>query len=56
LLGASVVFLALVVGYSAWVWRLAIAEREAEERDAAELGAGMAGAAGGGLGGGAAGD
>ena len=48
LLGASVVFLALVVGYSAWVWRLAIAEREAEVRDAADLGAGMPRGAGGG--------
>ena len=48
LLGASVVFLALVVGYSAWVWRLAIAEREAEVRDAAELGPGMPSGAGGG--------
>jgi hypothetical protein len=56
LLGASVVFLSLVVGYSAWVWRLAIAEREAEERDGAELGAGMPRGAGGAAGGGAAGD
>ena len=52
LLGASVVFLALVVGYSAWVWRLAIAEREAEELDGAEIGAGLPR----GVGGGAAGD
>jgi hypothetical protein len=52
LLGASVVFLALVVGYSAWVWRLAIAEREAEERDGAELGPGLPR----GVGGGSAGD
>jgi hypothetical protein len=48
LLGASVVFLALVVGYSAWVWRLAIAEREAEARDGAELAAGLPRGAGGG--------
>jgi len=46
------VFLALVVGYSAWVWRLAIAEREAGELDGAELGAGLPR----GIGGGAAGD
>ena len=51
LLGAAVVFLSLVVGYSAWVWRLAIAEREAQERDALELGAGMPRGAGGGAGG-----
>jgi hypothetical protein len=38
LLGASVVFLSLVVGYSAWVWRLSIAERETLARDGAELG------------------
>ncbi len=48
LLAASVVFLSLVVGYSAWVWRLAIAEREAEDADGAELGAGMPRGAGGG--------
>jgi hypothetical protein len=48
LLGASVVFLSLVVGYSAWVWRLAIAERDAEERDGVELGAGLPRGAGGG--------
>jgi hypothetical protein len=53
LLGASVVFLSLVVGYSAWVWRLAIAEREAEARDGEELGAGMPRGAGGAAGGGA---
>jgi hypothetical protein len=53
LLGASVVFLSLVVGYSAWVWRLAIAEREADARDGLELGGGLAGGpdvGGGGLG------
>jgi predicted membrane-bound dolichyl-phosphate-mannose-protein mannosyltransferase len=48
LLGASVVFLCLVVGYSAWVWRLALAERLADERDGAELGAGWPRGAGGG--------
>jgi hypothetical protein len=48
LLGASVVFLALVVGYSAWVWRLTIAEREAQERDALDVGTGLARGAGGG--------
>jgi hypothetical protein len=40
LLGASLVFLAAVAAYSAWVWRLAIAERLAGERDGAELEAG----------------
>ena len=48
LLGASVVFLSLVVGYSAWVWRLAIAERDAEARDGAELGGSVPRGAGGG--------
>jgi hypothetical protein len=51
LLGASVVFLSLVVGYSAWVWRLAIAEREADARDGLELGGGLAGGPDGGGGG-----
>ncbi|HEV7810739.1 MAG TPA: phospholipid carrier-dependent glycosyltransferase [Candidatus Limnocylindrales bacterium] len=51
LLGGAMVFLAIVVAYSAWVWRLALAERHAEERDRFELGGGRAGA-----GGGAAGD
>ncbi|MBA2381431.1 MAG: hypothetical protein H0V73_04895 [Chloroflexi bacterium] len=48
LLAGSVVFLALVVGYSAWVWRLTLAERDAEERDAVELGPGLPRGAGGG--------
>jgi hypothetical protein len=48
LLGAAVVFLAMVVGYSAWVWRLTVAEREADERDAADLGPGLPRGAGGG--------
>jgi predicted membrane-bound dolichyl-phosphate-mannose-protein mannosyltransferase len=48
LLGASVVFLAVVVGYSAWAWRLSIAERLADERDAADLGSGLPRGAGGG--------
>ena len=39
LLAASLVFLSIIVAYSAWVWRLAIAERQAEERDGLELGA-----------------
>ena len=43
LLGGALVFLAVVVGYSAWIWRLALAEREADERDGAELGPGVAG-------------
>jgi hypothetical protein len=55
LLGASVVFLSLVVGYSAWVWRLAVAEREAEAADGAELGPGLPRGLGG-TGGGGAGD
>jgi hypothetical protein len=45
------VFLSLVVGYSAWVWRLAIAEREADARDGLELGGGLAGGPDGGGGG-----
>ncbi|HUP55018.1 MAG TPA: hypothetical protein VM408_05890, partial [Methylomirabilota bacterium] len=60
LLGASMVFLALVVGYAAWIWRLALAERLAEGRDALELGGGAAAGSGSGAprgaGGGAAGD
>jgi hypothetical protein len=60
LLGASMVFLALVVGYAAWVWRLALAEREAEGQDAIDLGTGSdSGSAPGaprGAGGGAVGD
>jgi C-terminal four TMM region of protein-O-mannosyltransferase/Dolichyl-phosphate-mannose-protein mannosyltransferase len=31
LLGGAMVFLCLVVGYSAWVWRLALAERAADD-------------------------
>ena len=34
------VFLTLVVGYSAWVWRLALAERSAGDGDRYELGPG----------------
>jgi hypothetical protein len=34
-LAGAVVLLCLVLAYSAWVWRIAIAEREAEENDAA---------------------
>ena len=69
LLAASMVFLSLVVGYAAWVWRLTLAERLADRRDALELGGrgpdgpgGTAGAGGPGgtpapdLGGGAVGD
>jgi hypothetical protein len=48
LLGAAVVFLSVVVGYSAWAWRLSIAERLADERDAADLGPGLPRGAGGG--------
>jgi hypothetical protein len=39
LLAASVTFLSLIVAYSAWVWRLALAERRATDRDEVELGA-----------------
>jgi len=39
------IFLSIVVGYSAWVWRLALAERAADERDALELKTGGGGAA-----------
>jgi hypothetical protein len=38
LLGASVLFLSVIVAYSAWVWRLTLAERLANERDGLELG------------------
>ena len=52
LLAASVTFLAIIVAYSAWVWRLAIAERLVDERDGLEMGAaaGGGGAVGGGAG------
>jgi hypothetical protein len=52
LLSASVIFLSLIVAYSAWVWRLALAERRASDRDGLDLsaaegrGAGRGGAAG----------
>jgi hypothetical protein len=45
LLAGSMVFLSVVVAYSAWVWRLAIAERQAEDADRLELGTGTGGAA-----------
>ena len=45
LLAGSMIFLSIVVGYSAWVWRLALAERAADERDALELGTRSGGAA-----------
>ena len=38
LLAASVIFLSIVVAYSAWVWRLTLAERMASERDGMDLG------------------
>jgi hypothetical protein len=41
ILGASVVFLVAVVGYSAWVWRLALVERLADD-DGPPPGPGMA--------------
>ncbi|HET7701792.1 MAG TPA: phospholipid carrier-dependent glycosyltransferase [Candidatus Limnocylindrales bacterium] len=59
LLGAAMVFLALVVGYAAWAWRLVLAERLADARDALELGSSPRSATAGtprGADGGAAGD
>ncbi len=50
MLGAAMVFLCLVVAYSTWVWRLALAERNAADDDRFELGG--AGGATGGAGGG----
>jgi hypothetical protein len=47
LLAASVTFLAIIVAYSAWVWRLAIAERLVDERDGLEMGAAAGGGGGG---------
>jgi hypothetical protein len=44
LLAASLIFLSVIVAYSAWVWRLTLAEREAEERDGLEMGASAGGA------------
>jgi hypothetical protein len=41
ILGASVLFLVAVVGYSAWVWRLALVERLADD-DGPPPGPGMA--------------
>jgi hypothetical protein len=49
LLGASMVFLSVVVGYAAWIWRLSLAERLAEGQDALELSSG-AGSGGGAVG------
>jgi hypothetical protein len=46
LLAASVTFLAVIVAYSAWVWRLAMAERLADERDRLEMGPAGGGVAG----------
>jgi cytochrome bd-type quinol oxidase subunit 2 len=45
-LAGAVVLLCLVLAYSAWVWRIAIAEREAAESDASAGGA-VSGAPGG---------
>jgi Gpi18-like mannosyltransferase len=44
LLAASLIFLSVIVAYSAWVWRLALAERQADERDGLEMGAPAGGA------------
>jgi Gpi18-like mannosyltransferase len=46
IIAGAVVFLCLVLAYSAWVWRIAIAEREANEADAAAGGV-MSGSPGG---------
>jgi predicted membrane-bound dolichyl-phosphate-mannose-protein mannosyltransferase len=48
ILAASVVFLVVVVGYSAWVWRLALAERLAQDEGGPTLGSGIAASSGGG--------
>jgi hypothetical protein len=45
LLAGAMIFLTIVVAYSAWIWRLAVAERHAEDADRYELGAGSGGAA-----------
>jgi hypothetical protein len=39
MLGAAMVFLCLVVAYAVWVWRLALAEQEADDGDGLEMGA-----------------
>ena len=41
-LAGAVVLLCLVLAYSAWVWRIALAEREAAESDASDASAGGA--------------
>ena len=41
-LAGAVVLLCLVLAYSAWVWRIALAEREAAEADASDASAGGA--------------
>lgn len=46
LLGGAMIFLVLVIGYAAWVWRVALAERLAAKRDRLEVGGGRAGAGG----------
>jgi cytochrome bd-type quinol oxidase subunit 2 len=35
ILAGALVFLCLILAYSAWVWRIALAERAADEADAA---------------------
>jgi hypothetical protein len=50
MLGGAMVFLCLVVAYSTWVWRLALAEQRASDGDRYDLG--PAGGATGGAGGG----
>src|SRR4029450_952453 len=45
-LAGALVFLCLILAYSAWVWRIALAEREAAAADAAAGGV-MSGAPGG---------
>jgi hypothetical protein len=41
-LAGAVVLLCIVLAYSAWVWRIALAEREAAESDASDASAGGA--------------
>ena len=45
LLAGAMIFLSAVVAYSAWVWRLALAERTADDADRFELGPGGGGGA-----------
>jgi Gpi18-like mannosyltransferase len=42
ILAVALILLSIVLAHSAWVWRIAIAERDAEERDAADAASGLA--------------